>query len=60
MKRVVVLISVALLGSMGLAQAQKVNEVALTKKIEKLEADSQDAKKNGKSALWLNLGKTYY
>lgn len=60
MKRVVVLISVALLGCMGFAQAQKVNEVALTKKIEKLEADSKDAKKNGKSALWLNLGKTYY
>ncbi len=60
MKRVVVLITVALLGSMGLAQAQKVNEVALSKKIEKLEADSKDAKKNGKASLWLNMGKAYY
>ncbi len=60
MKRVIVLISVALLGSMGLARAQKVNEAALTKKIDKLEADSKDSKKNGKASLWLNMGKTYY
>lgn len=60
MKRLVVLISVALLGTMGSARAQKVDEAGLTKKIDKLEADSKDPKKNAKAALWLNLGKAYY
>lgn len=50
----------ALLLSTGSPKAQpKIDEAGVTKKLEKLESDSKDPKKNTKGALWADLGKTY-
>ncbi len=59
MKRLIVLISVVLLGTTGFAHAQKVNEAALSKKIATAETASKDPKKNTKPAAWLALGSAY-
>lgn len=56
-KLILALSAVALLGTA--AQAQKIDKEALLKKIEKNETAATDAKKAGKAATWLALGKSY-
>lgn len=62
MKRLLLLVTVALAGSFYSARAQeaKFDEAGIIKKIEKLEADTQNPKKSGKAATWIDLGKAYY
>lgn len=52
--------AVALLCAAPAANAQKINETALKAKAAKSDSEIADAKKNVKSATWLNRGKTYY
>lgn len=49
----------ALLLAVPAVQAQKVNESAIRSKIAKSDADIADAKKNTKSATWINRGKAF-
>ena len=42
------------------ANAQKVNESAILQKLQKSDADIQDAKKNVKASTWLNRAKVYF
>ena len=42
------------------AQEAKFDEATLLKKIDKLETDTQNPKKSGKAATWLDLGNAYY
>lgn len=58
MKRLLLLVSVMLLGIAG-AQAQKVDEAGIRKRIDKLKTDSQNEKKAAKAQLWIDLGKAY-
>lgn len=61
MKRVSLLIALALFVTTGIAQAQsKVDAEGFKKKIAKFETDSKDAKKGAKASLWLDGAKTYY
>ena len=50
----------AVLLAVPAAEAQKVNKTAIMAKLQKSDADIQDAKKNGKAATWVNRGKAYY
>lgn len=60
MKKMIFTALAALLIAVPAVQAQKVNQAALISKIEKSDAEIADAKKNTKSATWLNRGKALY
>lgn len=59
MKKIMMMALAALLLAVPAAQAQKVNESAIRGKIAKSDADIADAKKNIKSATWINRGKLF-
>ena len=61
MKRLLVLVSVAVLGAAGTAFGQAgVNESSLLQKVDKAEAATKDPKKSGKAATWIALGEANY
>lgn len=60
MKRLLLMMAVALLGVVGSVQAQKVDEGALLNKIEKSKQATEDPVKGLKPATWITLGASYY
>ena len=50
----------AVLLAVPAAEAQKVNKSSIVAKLQKSDADINDAKKNVKAATWVNRGKAYY
>lgn len=60
MKRMILVALAAVLLAVPAAEAQKVNKTAIMAKLQKSDADIQDAKKNVKAATWVNRGKAYY
>lgn len=60
MKKIILTVLSALLLAVPAVHAQKVNKTALIAAIEKSDAEITDAKKNTKSATWINRGKAFY
>ncbi len=60
MKKIMMTAFAALMLAVPAAQAQKVNESAIRGKIAKSDAEIADAKKNVKSATWINRGKAFF
>lgn len=59
MKRILMMVAAVLLVAAPAANAQKVNAEGLKAKIAKADADAANAKKNVKSATWINRGQAY-
>lgn len=60
MKRILMMVAAVLLVAAPAANAQKVNAEGLKAKVAKADADAANAKKNVKSATWLNRGQAYW
>ena len=60
MKRMILVALAAVLLAVPAAEAQKVNKSSIVAKLQKSDADINDAKKNVKAATWVNRGKAYY
>ena len=59
MKKVISIMAIAMVLAAPAAMAQKINESAVRAKMEKSEAEINDAKKAVKAATWLNRAKIY-
>lgn len=59
MKKVISIMAIAMVLAAPAAMAQKINESAVRAKMEKSEAEINDAKKAEKAATWLNRAKIY-
>ena len=59
MKKLIFAVLAVIVMAAPVANAQKVNKEALVAKLAKVDADSQDAKKNAKAATWLARGNAY-
>ena len=60
MKRVLLMAVAAMLLFTPAANAQKVNASGIRQKLEKSDAEINDAKKNVKAATWISRGKSYF
>ena len=60
MKRLILAVMAITLMAAPMANAQKVNKAAIVAKLDKVDADSKDAKKSGKAATWLTRGNAYF